>query len=118
MEFEEMNAIIESADFMMDKLGHLTAWINLRCDGGIHKFGGYALYLPKSFKHHKMDYGYAGHFIWRVMEIAGVTEWSQLKGKCLRVRTKNQHVHAIAHTMEDDWFFPGHDFQPKNKDGK
>ena len=111
------NAIIESAEIRNDHHGLLTAWINLNYgDCGGQVFGGIALYLPKSFKHHKMIQGYAGHFIWRVMEVADVKEWSQLKGKTIRVKAEHSEVHAIGHIVKDDWFDPKKDFSGGNDD--
>jgi len=73
-------------------------------------FGGYALYLPKSWAHHGGP-NYAGHFIWRVMEVAGVARWDQLKGKTVRVKREHSKVHEIGHIIKDDWFNPDRDFK-------
>ena len=109
---ETRNSVIERATITNDDHGLLSAWLTLDFGGMCQGFGGYALYLPKSFRNHRLDGpNYAGHFIWRCMEIAGVSEWSQLKGKTLRARSDHSKVHAIGHIVKDDWFNPREDFQ-------
>ena len=110
-ELKERNAVITAATITNDDHGLLSAWLHLDYGGSGQGFGGYALYLPKDFKHHdKMGPNYAGHFIWRCMEIAGVHEWAQLKGKTIRVRQNGGGVEAIGHIVKDDWFCPRNDF--------
>lgn len=117
MAIETRNAVIEGARITNDDHGLLSAWLTLDYGGTGQGFGGYSLYLPKSFRHHDPSGpNYAGHFIWRVMEIAGVSEWSQLAGKTIRARAEHSKVHAIGHIVKDDWFNPLEDFermQPK-----
>ena len=106
----ECNAIISSAEITNDDHGLLTAWVSLDYGGAGQGFGGWALYLPKDWKHHRIGMGYAGHFIWRVMEVAGVSRWSELTGKTVRVRREHSKVHAIGHIVKDDWSDPALDF--------
>ncbi len=106
---EIKNAIIKKATLSNEDHGCLTAWIHLDYGGAGQGFGGFALYLPKSFANHAKQ-SYAGHFIWRAMEVAGVSDWSQMAGRPVRVKADHSRVHAIGHIIEDDWFNPSEDF--------
>ena len=107
----ERNAIIESADILINDHGCLDAWLMLDYGGSGQGFGGYALQLPKSYTHYTF-LGPAGHFIMRVLEVAGVKHWNQLTGKTVRVRTDGDFgkITAIGHIVKDDWFNPAEDF--------
>jgi len=114
--FETKNASIQSASIANDDHGLLTAWLHLDYGGSGQGFGGYALYLPKDFKHHDLAApGFAGHFIWRVMEIAGVSEWKQLPGKTIRVQASHEKIQAIGHIVKHDWFNPSEDLEAMNR---
>lgn len=112
---EIRNAIIKSATLTCDDHGLLSSWLQLDYGNSGQGFGGYALYLPKSWKHHKMDSSFAGHWIWRCMEVAGVTSWDKLVGKTIRVRLDKPGlsvmIEAIGHIVKDDWFCPREDFE-------
>ncbi len=110
-ETETKNAVIESARITNDDHGLLSAWLTLDYGGSGQGFGGYSLYLPDSFTHSKKQANYAGHFIWRVMEIAGVTEWSQLAGKTIRVMARHDSIEAIGHIVKENWFNPKVEFE-------
>lgn len=108
---EIRNAVITGATITNDDHGLLSAWVWLDYGGSGQGFGGFSLYLPKSFTHGgPKSPNYAGHFIWRVMEVAGVSEWGQLKGKTVRVKCEHSKVHALGHIVKDDWFDPYEDF--------
>lgn len=107
---EIKNAVIEDAKLTSGDHGLLSGWVYLDYGGSGQGFGGYSLYLPKSFRHHKI-LSPAGHFIWRVMEIAGVDDWSKLKGKTIRVDANHCGVKGIGHIVRDDWFYPEIDFK-------
>jgi hypothetical protein len=109
MQTEIKNAVISSVSIDMGEMGLLTAWLYLDYGGSGQGFGGYALYLPKSYKNHKLE-SVAGHFIFRCMEIAGVEKWENMKGKTIRVKSSNDKVKAIGHIVKNDWFDPSADF--------
>lgn len=111
-EIQERNAVITAAIITNDDHGLLSAWVHLDYGGhGAQGFGGYALYLPQDFSAATNQRNYAGHFIWRVMEVAGVSEWGRLTGKTVRVRAEHSKVHALGHIVKDDWFDPAKDFE-------
>lgn len=106
------NAVIQSVTICDSDRGILDAWLHLDYGGSGQGFGGYCLYLPDSFAHHEIK-SFAGHFIWRCMEIGGVTKWEDLKGKTIRVKTDGEYglIKAIGHIVKDDWFCPDEDFK-------
>jgi hypothetical protein len=107
---ETKNAVISDATITNDDHGLLSAWIYLDYGGSGQGVGGYALYLPSNFRHATNQKNYAGHFIWRVMAVAGVSKWSQLQGKTVRARCNYSKVYALGHIVKDDWFDPSADF--------
>jgi hypothetical protein len=113
---EEKNAVITKASITNSDHGVLSAWLYLDYGGAGQGFGGYVLYLPKSYKHHDdSNLDCTGIFIWRCLQIAGVEEWSQLQGKTIRVRADHGGVEAIGHIIKDDWFYPSKEFTEENK---
>ncbi len=115
------NAIIDSVSIDDGDRGLLTAWLNLDYgDGGHQGFGGYSLYLPKDYSHFTEKGDFAGHFIFRCMQIAGVSSWDKIKGKSIRVKCDDgtgmaRKIIAIGNIVKDDWFNPSEDFKKMNK---
>ena len=102
------NAVIESARISNDDHGHLSAWLMLDYGSSCQGFGGYALFRPA------IKQCFAGLFIWRCLEVAGVSDWSDLPGKTVRVRRPdelNGTIHSIGHIVKDVWFCPREEFQ-------
>jgi len=100
------NAIIEKATISNDDHGLLTAWIMLDYgDGGHQGFGGFALYLPENSYRKSGDC--TGKFIFRCLQIAGVTNWEKLNGRTIRVDCEPLgEIKAIGHIVKEDWFCP------------
>lgn len=111
METEIKNAVIESVTITKAERNVLDAWLYLEYGGSGQGFGGFALYLPKDFKHHTNKGDFAGHFIFRCMEIAGVEKWEDMKGKTIRVKAGHSNIEAIGHIVKNDWFNPSEDFK-------
>lgn len=116
MSTEIKNAIIESAEISTGERGFLDCWLGLDYGGAGQGFGGYALYLPKSYEHHQVM-SVAGHHLFRIMEIAGVTQWSKVKGQTIRVEASHSKVVRIGHIVRDDWYCPSEDFEAVKKVG-
>lgn len=112
---ETKNAIIEKVTLENGDRGFLSCWLQLDYGACGQGFGGYVLYLPKSFSHHSMQ-SVAGHFLFRCMEVAGVDNWSCMAGRAIRVRADRGKVYAIGHITKDDWFDPAEDFAPNTRD--
>ena len=104
------NAIIDYANLMIEDHGTLSSFVGVKLEGGGQGFGGYALYLPPDYAHHELK-SPAGHFFYRCMEIAGVTNWKDMKGKAIRIYGTWNRIEAIGHIINDDWFIPSLDFR-------
>lgn len=112
-EYEIKNAVITDARFDTER--GLSAWLTLDYGGSGQGFGGYLLYAPEGWEAHEDSANYAGHFIYRVLQIAGVDDWSKLKGRTIRAKSSWGHVHAIGHIIKEDWFDPKSEFAALRK---
>lgn len=106
---EIKNAVITDVRFDVER--GLSVWITLDYGGSGQGFGGYLLYAPKGWVAHNKGGDFTGHFIWRVLETAGVEEWSKLVGCTIRVKATFGKVEAIGHIIKDKWFNPSEEFQ-------
>lgn len=111
---EIKNAVIERAEITTGDRGFLDCWLTLDYGGSGQGFGGWTLYLPKSFAHHKIM-SVAGHHIYRIMEIADVEDWSKLPGKTIRVEVSMGRIEGIGHIVKNDWYHPRRDFEAITK---
>ena len=114
---EILNAIVTSVTLGVERGSFLDSWVFVDFgNGGAQGFGGFALYPGQTAKHHRID-SPAGHWIWRVMQVAGVENWRDVVGKAIRCRIAgNGQICAIGHITKDDWFHPAEDFM-KNDGG-
>lgn len=111
METEIKNALISNVTLTRGDHGVLSAWLNLDYGGTVQGFGGHSLYLPKGFAHAGQSDNFAGHFIYRCLQIGDVDKWEDLKGKTIRVKANHGGVESIGHILKDDWFNPSEDFK-------
>lgn len=100
---ETRNAIIERAVIKNDDRVGLTAILNLNYGGLCQNFGYFCLYQPNAGVR---TVNAMGHFIYRVLEVAGVNSWDELAGKAVRVVCDAEHIEKIGHIVKDIWFDP------------
>lgn len=106
----ERNAVITGTSISSADHGCLTAWLYLDYgDGAGQGFGGAGLYAPGSKR--KRGANFAGHWLWRVLEVVGVDRWEDLSGCTCRVRGDDDGVRAIGHIVKDEWFDVGDEFR-------
>jgi hypothetical protein len=109
---ETRNAVITDAIIEIEDHGLLSVYVVLDYGSSAQVFGR-GVYAPKSGMNGK---NYAGHFIYRVLEVAGVCKWEQLKGKTVRVTGDSRRIEAIGHIIADVWFNPDKEFGQPSKE--
>lgn len=104
MTSEIKNAIIRKATISRSDYGCLMIWLDVEYGSGVHQgFGGYNLYNGTK----KVDVkSIMGHYMWSLMDVAGVDDWDMIVGKCIRVEVVDHLVYRIGHIIEDIWFCP------------
>ena len=112
------NAEITSVDLSMADHGCLTLKLVLNGGGWGCVYGGYA--LGNGFVGAKFFKGSAAglEYIMRIMDIAEVDCFNELKGKYIRVATKGlgDTIKIIGNIMKDKWFDPESFFKEKKDD--
>ena len=100
------NALIEYADLSMADHGCLTLELGLAGNGWGVCFGGRV--IGKGYVGAKEFKGYAKGIeeIMRIMDVVGVSRFSQLKGKYVRVVSAGWGgtISKIGNIIEDKWF--------------
>lgn len=117
MTLEIRNAIITGATLSNADHGVLSSFLSLDYGGTAQGFGGFALYWPPR-KDKAFVPNYAGHFIWRCLEIADVSDWKHLAGRTIRAKASHSGVEAIGHIIKDDWFNPKEEFAKMENAGE
>jgi hypothetical protein len=110
---ETRNAVITNAWIELCDHETLSAGISLDYGDSAQIFGSNGLYTLKRGVGGK---NYAGHFMYRVLEIAGVHRWDLLQGKSIRVLCDDEHVEAIGHIIKSVWFNMDNEFKQLNQD--
>lgn len=107
---EIMNAVITGVRFDMER--GLTAWVILDYGGAGQGFGGHMLYAPKGWAAHNCGADLTGHFVYRMLEVAGAEDWAKLVGQCVRVKKADAfgEILAVGHIIKNDWFSPKEEF--------
>lgn len=103
------NAKITSTTLGTEDHGIFSCMIYLEGESSSQGFGGYALDEYSEGKNKRIGNGYGIDFIKGILEVAGATNWEDLKGKYVRVKRDgkwNSNILAIGHLIEDKWFDP------------
>ena len=106
---EIKNAVIKSATITNQDHGCLSVWVHVDYGGAGQGFGGYNLGRANP-KELSKGGNIGSHFIARCMDVAGVSEWSQMAGKTIRVKGSDSKIEAIGNIINDNWFNPTEDF--------
>ena len=109
-----MNAVIKEAKIKIERECILDCWLFVkRQDGFSQGFGGWSLYLERKNKLERLKEtgNLAGHYIYRLMQIADVNDWGKIRGKAIRIDIQDDLIRGIGHIIKDDWFYPEKDFK-------
>lgn len=104
-----INAKIDDIEIMIEDHGILTAMIYITSsEGWSCGIGGYAFDYTarKEDSEYRKGCPYMAGVIRGIMEVVGVRNWSDLKGKYIRIDDKDQKgpISIIGNIIEDKWF--------------
>jgi hypothetical protein len=102
------NARISSAFLGVEDHGIFTFSLMLDFDGSGQGFGQYGLDEWSKAQDDRVGIGYGIDVLKAILEVVGVEEWGQLKGKLVRARHTHSEVSAIGHALRDQWLDPKH----------
>ena len=114
------NAYIKSADLNMEDHGCITLYMSMDLECGSVIYGGMCLgkgYLgAKTFQSN----GSGMIYLMRIMDVLGVSRFSNLKDAYCRVATKGlgSCVKIIGNILKDEWFDPESFFEEYKKENK
>lgn len=116
-ELEYHNAKITSTsiDNGDDDHGIFTVWLTLEFDGGGCGFGGYGMDVYDKEKRCRIDSrGMIGEYLKAIMDVVGVSNWEDVKGKYVVAETEGWGGHTLGIRNiidEDKWFRPNQWFK-------
>ncbi|MFW6001879.1 MAG: hypothetical protein ACOCQD_00905 [archaeon] len=90
------NAQISDVKIIKETKHYTTILIDTKRDSLVQGFGTYNL----------SEYARLGWFIQRIMDTLEVSDWNQIKGKIIRIYTKDTLIKGIGHPIKDQWFLP------------
>ena len=114
---EIRNATIDSTMLGIEDHGIMSAHIGLDYGDCHQGFGGFALDGKpngRTVDSKREPSACCGHFIARILQIAGVGSWEKLKGRSIRIKREdgwNGRIVAVGHLLKEDWFDPEAEFK-------
>ncbi len=103
---EIKNATIYQADIQYDHgIMHCSLVVEYG-DGSTQGFASYGLFYPSR----QEILGIGGHYIHRLMNVAGVESWSKMVGRPVRVKVDHGIIVAIGHFASENWFAPAFEY--------
>lgn len=116
---EIRNAMITSTKLGREDHDILTFCIHIRFGGGTCcGVGCYALDYYDTKKQEKVFYARGMELISEILDVVGVNDWEDLKGKYIRIKDNgyNSTIDEIGNLLEDKWLNFKEFFSEDNKE--